>query len=379
MISYSKLQIFLPKFSLQSHPDAQVDIYEKLPVPFGLVRYGVAPDHPEVKNCINAFTEVAKQNRVSFFGNIAVGKDVTLDQLKESYHAVVLAYGAAKDRTLNIPGENLPNVLPARRLVGWYNGLPEDSNLDVDLNVEDVVVIGQGNVAIDVARILLTPIDILRKTDIPEPVLEKLSSSRVKRVTMVGRRKAQNVAFTTKELREMINLEGSKPVIRTQDVEALSSVIESAARPRKRLLQLLQQAAMSPGPAMVDKWRGAEREWRLRFLMSPLEILAKEDGKGVAGVKFGINRIEDDAAVLTDGTEMEPCGLVLRSIGYTSVKIDPSIPFDDRKGVIPNEKGRVTGHKSGSKIFRSEREKLVKCSPDYKFSLAVRLCWWGKL
>ncbi|KAK8380636.1 hypothetical protein O3P69_007915 [Scylla paramamosain] len=175
---------------LKSHASAQVDMYEKLPTPFGLT---------------------ALQDRFTFLGNVEVGCDVTLDQLREAYHSVVLAYGAAEDRPLGIPGEMLPNVLSARCFVGWYNGLPEDANINVNLDTDSAVVVGQGNVAIDVARILLTSIDILKKTDIPESVLASLAESRVKRVTLVGRRGPEHVAFTIKELREMVNLAGCRP------------------------------------------------------------------------------------------------------------------------------------------------------------------------
>nr|CAD7203301.1 unnamed protein product [Timema douglasi] len=143
-------------------PNAQVDIYESMPVPFGLVRFGVAPDHPEVKNVINTFTKTARNPNVRFIGNVSIGRDVSLDELRHAYHAVLLTYGADQDRALDIPGENLGNVISARRFVGWYNGLPWDRNLDVNLDVEVAAILGQGNVALDIARILLTPIDKLR-------------------------------------------------------------------------------------------------------------------------------------------------------------------------------------------------------------------------
>ncbi|XP_042213542.1 NADPH:adrenodoxin oxidoreductase, mitochondrial-like [Homarus americanus] len=333
---------------LKSHAAAQVDMYEKLPVPFGLVRYGVAPDHPEVKNCINTFTQTAAKDRFTFLGNVDIGSDITFSQLREAYHAVVLAYGAAQDRALNIPGESLPNVLSAREFVGWYNGLPENADLKVDLNVESVGIIGQGNVAVDVARILLTPVDILKKTDIPENILERLNGSRVRHMTLVGRRGPEHVAFTIKELREMVNLEGSRPDLRREDYKHLRNLIPNLPRPRKRLLELLAKTGLdAPDPKLASSWAAAEKQWSLRFLRSPVEILATPDGQTVGGVILAKNRLEGEGlnqrAVQTDETESLQCGLILRSIGYKGVEIDSSLPFDQRTGTISNNGGRVTG------------------------------------
>ncbi|KAK2193742.1 hypothetical protein NP493_7g07024 [Ridgeia piscesae] len=207
---------------LKGHPTATVDVFEKLPVPFGLVRFGVAPDHPEVKNVINTFTQTAMNKRCSFLGNVNVGQDISIEQLRQSYTAVVLAYGADADKRFGIPGEDLGNVLSARSFVGWYNGLPQCNDLKVDLTGTDTaVVFGQGNVALDTARILLTPIDILKKTDITEHALEELARSRVKHVYMVGRRGPLQVAFTIAELREMVKLPGIRPVFEKTDFETL--------------------------------------------------------------------------------------------------------------------------------------------------------------
>lgn len=334
---------------IKSHEAAEVDIYEKLPVPFGLVRYGVAPDHPEVKNCINTFTQTASKNRVTFLGNIDIGSDVTFSQLRQAYHAIILAYGNAKDRKLDIPGEELSGVLSARQFVGWYNGLPEDADLKVNLDVESVAVVGQGNVALDVARILLTPMDMLRKTDIPENVLACLDKSQVKYVTLIGRRGPQNVAFTIKELREMVNLPGCRPNLIAGDYQHLKDLIPSLPRPRKRLLELLAKTALdTPAPALASAWASAQKEWRLRFLLSPVEVLAGADGQTVSGLKLAHNRLEGDGdnqrAVQTEETESLECGLILRSIGYKGVPIDSSLPFDHRTGTIANDNGRVKGH-----------------------------------
>ncbi|XP_068231767.1 NADPH:adrenodoxin oxidoreductase, mitochondrial [Palaemon carinicauda] len=335
---------------LKSHSSVQVDIYERLPVPFGLVRYGVAPDHPEVKNCINTFTQTASKDRVSFLGNITIGQDVTFAQLRNAYHAVVLAYGSAQDRKLNIPGESLSNVCSARRFVGWYNGLPEDADVKINLDVESAVVIGQGNVAVDVARILLSPLNVLRKTDIPESVLDSLSKSRVKRVVLVGRRGPEHVALTIKELREMVKLEQCRPNLIPGDYEHLKALIPTLPRSRKRLIELLAKTGLDiPDPKLASVYATANREWQLRFLLSPVEILPTEDGKAVAGVRLAKNRLEgeglDQRAVQTEEYEVLECGLLLRSIGYKGISIDPSLPFDHKTGTVANENGRVIGQK----------------------------------
>ncbi len=180
--------------------DAAVDMYEQLPVPYGLVRFGVAPDHPEVKNCQDTFEEAAQSPRFTYIGNVRVGHDIQLSQMKPHYDAMLFSCGASEDRKLNIPGEDLPGVYSARDFVGWYNALPEFQNLNPKLNAgEQAVVIGQGNVALDVARILLTPVDMLRHTDITEQAIQKLSGSKIKSVRIVGRRGPLQVGPTSKE------------------------------------------------------------------------------------------------------------------------------------------------------------------------------------
>uniref|UniRef100_F7HAJ9 NADPH:adrenodoxin oxidoreductase, mitochondrial n=1 Tax=Callithrix jacchus TaxID=9483 RepID=F7HAJ9_CALJA len=303
---------------LKQHPQAHVDIYEKQPVPFGLVRFGVAPDHPEVKNVINTFTQTAHCGRCAFWGNVEVGRDVTVPELREAYHAVVLSYGAEDHRALEIPGEELPGVCSARAFVGWYNGLPENQELKPDLSCDTAVILGQGNVALDVARILLTPPEHLEKTDITKAALDVLRQSRVKTVWLVGRRGPLQVAFTIK-----------------------------VPRPRKRLTELLLRTAMEkPGPEEAARRASASRAWGLRFFRSPQQVLPSPDGRGAAGVRLAVTRLEGvgeaTRAVPTGAMEDLPCGLVLSSIGYKSRPIDPSVPFDSKLGVIPNVEGRVT-------------------------------------
>ncbi|XP_037596936.1 NADPH:adrenodoxin oxidoreductase, mitochondrial isoform X4 [Cebus imitator] len=335
---------------LLKHPQAHVDIYEKQPVPFGLVRFGVAPDHPEVKT--------AHSGRCAFWGNVEVGRDVTVPELREAYHAVVLSYGAEDHRALEIPGEELPGVCSARAFVGWYNGLPENQELKPDLSCDTAVILGQGNVALDVARILLTPPEHLEKTDITKAALGVLRQSQVKTVWLVGRRGPLQVAFTIKELREMIQLPGTRPILDPVDFLGLQDRLKGTARrqstmptevprPRKRLTELLLRTAMEkPGPEEAARWASASRAWGLRFFRSPQQVLPSPDGRGAAGVRLAVTRLEGvgeaTRAVPTGAMEDLPCGLVLSSVGYKSRPIDPSVPFDCKLGVIPNVEGRVT-------------------------------------
>ncbi|XP_016788378.3 NADPH:adrenodoxin oxidoreductase, mitochondrial isoform X5 [Pan troglodytes] len=337
---------------LLKHPQAHVDIYEKQPVPFGLVRFGVAPDHPEVKNVINTFTQTAHSGRCAFWGNVEVGRDVTVPELREAYHAVVLSYGAEDHRALEIPGEELPGVCSARAFVGWYNGLPENQELEPDLSCDTAVILGQGNVALDVARILLTPPEHLealllcQRTDITKAALGVLRQSRVKTVWLVGRRGPLQVAFTIKELREMIQLPGARPILDPVDFLGLQDKIKEVPRPRKRLTELLLRTATEkPGPEEAARQASASRAWGLRFFRSPQQVLPSPDGRRAAGVRLAVTRLEgvDEAtrAVPTGDMEDLPCGLVLSSIGYKSRPVDPSVPFDSKLGVIPNVEGRV--------------------------------------
>merc|ERR1711953_41209 len=329
----------------QKDLNVQIDLYEKLPVPFGLVRYGVAPDHPEVKNVEGTFTKVAQDPRVQFLGNVTLGQDVKTKELMQNYDAVVLAYGAAKDRTLGIPGESSKNVISARNFVGFYNGLPEDRNLDFNLDTDHAVVIGLGNVAIDVARVLCTPIDELAKTDITEAALEKLSNSRIKKVTILGRRGPLNVAFTIKELRELIHLKGCKPSFDLQDFPMSRDVTKTLQRPRKRLTELLFKSVLDPPTQkQLDLWgSNPSKEWKLQLLRTPKEIHADLDDN-VTGLTVEINQLKGLEDIQPTGNlEKIDCGLILRSIGYFAVPVEDGIPYDAKSGIVPNVEGRVTG------------------------------------
>ncbi|KAH8547737.1 hypothetical protein BGW37DRAFT_222193 [Umbelopsis sp. PMI_123] len=328
---------------LKDIADVKIDMFESLPVPHGLVRFGVAPDHPEVKNVMNKFDEVAADDRFTFLGNVHVGdKNLPLSALKAHYDAIVFSYGASEDRRLNIPGEDLRNVFSARSFVGWYNGLPLHRELMPDLQSTDTaVVIGQGNVALDIARMLLSPIDELRKTDVTDYALEALSKSRIKHVHVVGRRGPLQAAFTAKELREQMKLPG---VRFNTDVELLQNELTAGAeymnksRPLKRLMGILEKEAYATNTVSGDK------SWTLDFLRSPSRIIPDSTNYNVKAIEYEINRldgpVESRRAVGTGEYITQECGLILRSIGYKSIAMD-GVPFDDARGRVPNKFGKI--------------------------------------
>ncbi|CRL00472.1 CLUMA_CG013734, isoform A [Clunio marinus] len=320
------------QYILKHLPNSHVDIIEKLPVPFGLVRFGVAPDHPEVKNVINTFTKTAEHPNFRFIGNVSVGTDITLQELRNCYDIVLLAYGANIDAKLNIPGEDKRNVLSAREFVGWYNGQPNLDKLNPDLSGESAVLLGQGNVAVDVARILLSTIDDLRKTDITEHALEALSKSRVKKVYLVGRRGPLQAAFTIKELREMLKLPNVDTNWRSSDFVNVKEQVESLPRPRKRITELMIKSLEE------NKSNEGNKNFLPIFYRSPLQINGESN---VESVDLTITKVVDNKAIPTEDVENIPAQLVCRSIGYKSVCIDDAINFDDKRGMIKNTNGRV--------------------------------------
>uniref|UniRef100_A0AAY3ZZ23 NADPH:adrenodoxin oxidoreductase, mitochondrial n=1 Tax=Denticeps clupeoides TaxID=299321 RepID=A0AAY3ZZ23_9TELE len=284
---------------LKGSPHIQVDIYERLPVPFGLVRFGVAPDHPEVKS-----------------------------------------YGAEGNRTMGVSGEGLPGVYSAKDFVGWYNGLPCNKELQPDLSHETAVILGQGNVALDVARILLSPLDLLKKTDITQNALETLAASKVQRVLMVGRRGPLQVACTIKELREMVNMPYTAPDMLPADFQHVAQALADLPRPRKRLTELIMKT-------LNEDHRGRQgvKRWGFRFFRSPLEVLPSADGSRASGIRLAVNKLEGvgDAVTAVPTSEVDEiaCGMIISSIGYKSLPIDPAVPFDFKRAIVPNNMGRV--------------------------------------
>ncbi|KAI0132348.1 hypothetical protein BJ170DRAFT_244698 [Xylariales sp. AK1849] len=330
---------------------AKVDMYEALPVPFGLVRFGVAPDHPEVKNCQDKFEEVASSPDFTFIGNVAIGNadghfdgcTIPLDSLMQHYDAVVFAYGASKDKKLGVPGESkLKGIYSAREFVGWYNGLPEYANLAPDLTQgEEAVIIGQGNVALDVARMLLENVDVLRRSDITQAAIETLSRSRIKRVHVVGRRGPMQAAYTIKEIRELMKLHdvGFHQV----DMKLMPDEISKLPRAQKRLMEIIVKGSTS-------KVEDASKAWSLDFCLSPTEFLGDSQGRlnTTAFERTSLAAPFDPTSRVTgSGVRVElPSAIAFRSIGYKSVALpgftEAGILFDDRSGVINNDGlGRV--------------------------------------
>lgn len=312
----------------------------------GLVRSGVAPDHPEVKQVTNDFEQVATDSRFQFLGNVSVGKDITVPQLLSNYHAVVLAYGAASDRTMGIPGEELNNVFSARAFVNWYNGHPDFRNFKPNLDTEDIVIVGQGNVAIDCARILTKTQKELCETDISTYALEALSKSKVKRVHVVGRRGHVQAAFTMKELREITRLDDAQCIVHTEELNRgrtdASKKEMDTQRARKRMDALLTEVATAAATPDTKK----SKQLLLRFLLSPTKVLPdSQNSQNVGAVEMDVTTLSGDAesqsAKATGTKETIKAGMVLRSIGYKSVAL-PDVPFDTKRSVVRNAKGRVT-------------------------------------
>jgi ferredoxin--NADP+ reductase len=324
----------------------QVDMYERLPAPFGLVRFGVAPDHQRIKAVTRTFQKVASHDGFRLFGNVEVGGRLSLDDLRQHYHQVCFATGAQVDRRLNIPGEDLRGSHSATEFVAWYNGHPDYSDLQFDLSAESVAVVGVGNVALDVARVLCRPVDELARTDIADYALEALSNSEVKEVVLLGRRGPVQAAFSATEIREMGQLSGVDAVVPPDDMllDPLSQVqlSESDDRALERKIEVLNSLAREQAST------GARRV-TLRFLVSPIELLGTDDGR-VEAVKLVRNELFAAAGGLrsrpTEHTEVLSAGLVFRSVGYLGIPVS-DLPFDDERSVIPNEKGRVVDPVSG--------------------------------
>lgn len=339
---------------LLKNPDIKVDIYEKLPVPFGLVRYGVAPDHADVKNVINSFTSVANNDRVDFYGNIDLGKNIVLDDLIDAYHVVVLCYGSAQDKLLNIEGEQTTkNTISARNFVGWYNGVPEDKDLKINLDCDTACIIGQGNVALDCARILLKPAN-LEKTDITSYAQELIAKSKIRRIYIVGRRGPFQVSFTIKELRELIKLNEGKTRLEPDDLLADGvdlRVLNKLSRPRRRMSELLINLST------VQKKDLSETggiECIFKFLSKPVRIIGDQQTGNVSQLELQktqfdtIDSLVDETAkpIELDEYETINCGLIIRSIGYKAVMVDKNLPIDHKQGSVLNTNGRIQGHRS---------------------------------
>ncbi len=324
--------------------DVRVDMLEMLPTPWGLVRSGVAPDHPKIKSISAQFEKTALDPRFRFFGNIVVGDHVQTAELADRYDAVIYAVGAQSDRPLNIPGEDLPGSVAAVDFVGWYNAHPHFEEMAPDLSTGRAVVVGNGNVALDVARILVTDPDVLATTDIADHALKVLHDRGVEEVLVIGRRGPLQAPFTTLELRELGHLEGLGDVdvvVDPADFEDITDEdLEAAGKTVRNNIKVLRGYA-------DEAPKGAKRRIVFRFRTSPIEI--KGDGK-VESIVLGRNELVADdtgwvSAKDTGEREEVPAQLVVRAVGYRGVST-PGLPFDDKKGTIPHTSGRIEGSRN---------------------------------
>ena len=325
-------------FTAQAFQNAQndeltftIDMIERLPTPWGLVRSGVAPDHPKIKTVSKVFEKIAKNEGFRLFANVELGKDISLKDLRERYDAVVLATGSSKGRKLGIPGEELPNCISAAEFVPWYNAHPDFTNVEVELSTDTAVVIGAGNVAMDVARLLAIDPSELDPTDTAEHALVKFKQSKIRKVVICGRRGPEHAAFTAPELRDLPKLENTDVYIDTEQINQAASRIEQLGEVEKDLRSNLEAMRLI---AEHDK-KGVERKLEIKFLSAPIEI---KGGDKVEEIVFGINEVKDGKVISTGKTFTIKAGLVVTAIGYDAAEY-PGINIEN--GRITNIAGHV--------------------------------------
>lgn len=317
---------------LKLAPGCRIDVIERLPTPFGLIRGGVAPDHQKTKNVWRAYEKSALQEAVRFFGNVEVGRDVTIDELKRMYDAVVLAVGSPLDRNLGIPGEDKKGVFGAASFVGWYNGHPDFRTLDPNLDVKAAAVIGNGNVAIDCARVLAKTPEEMATTDLTAYAAEAIHNAPLTDIYMCGRRGPGDAKFTNVELREMGELRDCTPVVdaRQLDEGVPADLDDRDRRLRERNLETLREfTAQTPG--------GRKKRLHFMFYASPVEVLG---GERVEGIRMERTAVKDGRAVGSGEYFEIPCGLVIAAIGYDGTPF-PGLPFDRKRGVVVHDNGRI--------------------------------------
>ncbi len=324
-----------------------IDFFNRFPTPFGLVREGVAPDHQSIKSVTRVYEKIAANPQVRYFGNVTFGKDVMHEDVKQFYDQIIYAVGAQSDRQMNIPGEDLKGSLPATAFVGWYNGHPDYRDLEIDLSHERVVVVGNGNVAMDVTRILVSDPDELAKTDIADHALAALRASKVREVVMLGRRGPAQAAFTNPELKEFGELEGVDVIVdpAVLELDTVSAEIVESDKTAAKNVDLLRTYA-----ARTE--RNGSRRIQMRFLVSPIELIGR-DGR-VAEVRIEKNKLVGDrtGGLRARGTgefETFEAGMVLRSVGYKGVPL-PGVPYDESTNTIPNIAGRVVRDSTGEPV-----------------------------
>lgn len=310
--------------------NVQVDVYDALPTPFGLVRYGVAPDHLKIKSIERTLRQVLEHPDARFIGNVRVGSDVTTEELREAYDAVIYAFGAAADRRLGIPGEDLPGSLSATDFVAWYSGHPDGAIREMTLHARSVAVVGVGNVAVDVTRMLAKTDGDLESTDVPRQVLDTLHRSAVTDIHVLGRRSAAHAKFTTKELRELGEIANADVIVDADEIAVGQERVEPTATVRRNLEVLTEWSQRQP--------QGRPRRIHFRFMVRPTSILGADQ---VEGLVLEHTRFDDAGRLESAGsTETLDVQLVLRSAGYRGIPVR-GLPFDPDTGTVPNEAGRV--------------------------------------
>jgi ferredoxin--NADP+ reductase len=327
----------------------EVDMFDRLPTPFGLVRAGVAPDHPKIKNVIRRYEKTASNDGFRFFGNVEIGRDLSVDELRQRYHGVLFAYGTATDRQLGIPGEDLPGSHAATEFVNWYNAHPDFADHEFDLSAKRVVVIGNGNVAADVARMLALPREELEVTDTADHAIEALASSSVEEIVVLGRRGPAQAAFTNPEVRELGELTDADIVIEPEHMELdpasheyVSS--EDCDPTHRRNVEIFTQFSQRDP-------EGKPKRVVMKFCRSPVEIHGEGTVEKVVVAVNELYRDESGAIRARDTGEREEieCGLVLRSIGYKGIGLE-GLPFEPRRGLIPNDAGRASDPETGEQV-----------------------------
>ncbi len=349
---------------LQSQDDltVEIDMFDRLPTPYGLVRGGVAPDHQKIKSVTKAYDRIAADPNFRFYGHVEFGKDITHAEFVNFYHAIIYAVGAQTDRRMEIPGEDLPGSHPATEFVAWYNAHPDFADYKFDLTQENVAVIGLGNVAMDVIRILARTPDELTETDIADYALDQLKHSSVKNIYVLGRRGPAQSAFTNPEIKELGELDDASVIVAqsevTLDPVSRQYVDSGVDRVASKNVEILKGFA-----AQGDT--GKPRKIIMRFCVSPVEIIGTDKVEAIKLVKNELvpNEKGDLKAKPTDQFETIPVGLVFRSVGYKGQTV-PDVPFDDWSGTIPNNLGRVlTAPKTGEQVVGEYAVGWIKRGP----------------
>lgn len=341
----------ITQYLLKNHATVKVDMVEKYPVPYGLIRYGVSPDHQNVKNCIHKYEKIAVNPRFSFFGNVAVGSVISLRQLIERYNAVVMCYGAQKTKLLKIPGEELGNVFTANQFVGWYNGVPEWSNLDPDLSCEEATIIGVGNVALDCARMLLKPVVTMKDIDLPSYTMDKLLQSNIKIVNIIGRRGPLQMACTRRELSEICDLDNIETIadhsVFTEEVKNALKIKDLKLRKTQRLVKYLNDVLNRNFSTTVSTGN-SEKEFNIKLLRSPVEITGTNSVSSVVLRKNILSGPDAFNPVITSSEETETIGsgLVISCLGYDNEPLESDVALPFNQGRIENKHGKVDNFSS---------------------------------